>query len=328
MIEVRNLTKIYPGTVAVDDVSFSVNKGEIIGFLGPNGAGKSTTMKMLTCFLPPTAGSARVAGFDVLTQSMDVRRRVGYLPENNPLYPEMRVEEYLDYRATLWRVPRRERIAAVTDALDKCGLLEVRNRIIGQLSKGNRQRVGLADAIVHNPDILILDEPTIGLDPNQMRRIREVIRELGQSHTVILSTHILSEVEKICSRVLIISAGKLVADGTPSQIVNRLTTTGRLRLDVHGAAEGAKDTLERIGGVRAVVVSARDGGLSFLIEMRDGRDMRAEIFALAVKQGWEVVEFAPERVSLEDAFVELTRAQTPVKDHLAAKPEPAEAPRS
>ena len=317
MIEVKNLTKVFPGAVALDDLSFSVAKGEIVGFLGPNGAGKSTTMRILAGYLPPTSGSATVAGFDVVRQSLDVRRRVGYLPENNPLYLEMRVEEYLEFRATLRQVPRAKRTLAVGSALERCGLVDVRHRIVGHLSKGFRQRVGLADAIVHDPDMIILDEPTIGLDPNQIRHVRKVIRELGRERTVILSTHILSEVEKMCSRVLVVNRGRKVADGTPLEIL-KATVTGRLRLDLRGALPGVREALQRIAGVEGVVEAPLGDDRSYLIAAKDGADVRAEILRRAVDGRWDVLELGPERVSLEDAFYELTDRASPVPDVLGA----------
>src|SRR5688572_14454322 len=286
MIEVRNLTKAYPGAQALNDVTFSIAKGEIVGFLGPNGAGKSTTMKILTGFIPPTSGSATVAGFDVVKQSLEVRRRVGYLPENNPLYTEMRVQEYISFRATLRQVPSKRRAAAVDSALERCGLGDVRHRIVGHLSKGYRQRIGVADAIVHDPEIVILDEPTIGLDPNQIRHIRKVIRELGRERTVILSTHILSEVEKMCSRVLIINRGKLVTDGTPVEILKR-TRTGRIRLDVRGDAAGARDSLRHLPTVTDVVEAANGSDRSYLIEAKDEVAVMQAIVRKAAEAGWE-----------------------------------------
>jgi ABC-2 type transport system ATP-binding protein len=317
MIEVRNLKKVYPGAVALDDVSFNVAKGEIVGFVGPNGAGKSTTMRILTGFIPPTSGTATVAGFDVLRDSLEVRRRVGYLPENNPLYPEMRVGEYLNFRATLRRVPRAQCARAVDSALERYNLGDVRDRIIGQLSKGFRQRVGLADAIVHDPEIVILDEPTIGLDPNQVRHVRHVIRELGRERTVIFSTHILSEVEKTCGRVIIIIGGRIAEDGTPSEIAHRLTATGRIRLDLRGAPGGVRDALKRIQGVKDVVEAPLGDNRSYLIETREGAEVRPEVLRAAVAAGWDVLELGPERVYLEDAFVELTgRPAGPVQDFL------------
>ena len=222
LIEVKNLTKRFGKIVAVDDVSFTVDRGEVVGFLGPNGAGKSTVMRVLTAFTPATSGSVRVAGFDPFWESMQVRQRVGYLPENVPLYREMRVVEYLFHRARLKDVPACERKRRVGEVLDRCGINEVAQRVIGQLSKGYRQRVGLADALVNDPPILILDEPTVGLDPNQVRLVREMIRDLGERHTVLLSTHILSEVEMVCPRVLVISGGRIVAEDTTQNLKKRL----------------------------------------------------------------------------------------------------------
>ncbi|MBI4565314.1 MAG: ATP-binding cassette domain-containing protein [Planctomycetes bacterium] len=320
MIEVRNITKVFPGAVAVRDVSFAVASGEIVGFLGPNGAGKSTLMRILTGYIPPTTGSATVAGFDVLRHSLEVRRRVGYLPENNPLYPEMRVEEYLEFRATLWGVPRKQRAAAVGEAVQKCGLGPVRHRIVGHISKGYRQRLGLADAIVHDPQIIILDEPTIGLDPNQVRQVRDLIRELGRQRTVILSTHILSEVEKMCGRVLIIHGGRLVADGSPSEIVNRLTATGRVRLEIRGTANGVQEQLKQVPGIAHVTERCEGDVHTYLIEAGHGRDVRPELFRRAARSSWEVLELSLERVTLEDAFAELTEGER------GAKPAPAGQP--
>jgi len=321
MIEVRNLTKAYPGTTALNDISFSVSKGQIVGFLGPNGAGKSTTMRVLSGFIPPTTGTATVAGFDVVRDSLEVRRRVGYLPENNPLYTEMRVAEYLKFRATIRQVPRSRRVAAVDSALGKCGLTDVADRIVGQLSKGYRQRVGVADAIVHDPEIVILDEPTIGLDPNQIRHIRKVIRELGQERTVILSTHILSEVEKMCNRVLIINRGKLITDGTPAEILKR-ATTGRIRLDISGESVGVREALQRISGVENVVEVEQGGERSYLIQAKNGSKVMPEIIQRASEAGWDVLEIGPERLSLEDAFFELTDRTGPVPDLLHATGDP------
>jgi ABC-2 type transport system ATP-binding protein len=306
MIDVRDLTKAYPGVLAVDRISFRVEKGEVVGFLGPNGAGKSTTMRILTCFIPPTTGSVSVAGCDVLRDSMNVRRQIGYLPENNPLYTEMRVEEYLLFRAQIKQVSRMDRLRAVGSAIEKCGLAERRTTIIDQLSKGYRQRVGIADAILNEPEIIILDEPTIGLDPNQVRTVRELIRDLGAKRTVILSTHILSEVERSCSRVLIINRGKLVADGTPSSIINKFTITGRVRLDIRGAGKGVKEILELIPNVRRVTWASQTDVQGFVIEPANAADLRAELFRCAAQHAWEVLELGYERVSLEDAFVEVT----------------------
>ncbi len=331
MIDVRDLTKVYPGVLAVDRISFRVEKGEVIGFLGPNGAGKSTTMRILTCLFPPTTGTVSVGGFDVLRDSMKVRRMIGYLPENNPLYTEMRVEEYLLFRAQIKQAPRADRTRIVGSAMEKCGLAERRTTIIDQLSKGFRQRVGMADAILNEPEIIILDEPTIGLDPNQVRTVRELIRELGQRRTVILSTHILSEVERTCGRVLIINRGRLVADGTPSQIINKFTLTGRVRLELRGTGEGVKEIIERLPNVKRVAWMNKGELQDYLVEPANAADLRSELFKCAAQHSWDLVELGHERVSLEDAFVEVTagpgsssgvRRDTPRVEH----PEPVKVP--
>ena len=306
MIEVADLLKTYPGVVALDGVSFRVEKGQIAGFLGPNGAGKSTTMKILTCFIGPTSGRASVAGFDCVRQSMEVRRRVGYLPESNPLYGEMRVEEYLKFRATIKGVARRDRVRKAGEVIERCGLAERRKSIIQFLSKGLRQRVGLADAIVNDPEIVILDEPTIGLDPTQVRQMREVIRGLGDDRTVLLSSHILSEVEKMCARVLIIHRGKLVESGTPDEISNRLTRTGRVRMEIRGDGRAVKEGLEKDEGAGRILWSEKGGLNTYIIEAADGADIRPDLFKCCAAHGWEVLELAYERLSLEEAFTILT----------------------
>ena len=308
MIEANQLRKEYPGKVALQGVDFTVDKGEIVGFLGPNGAGKTTTMRILTGFLPPTSGTARIAGFDVTRDSIQARRRIGYLPEANPLYTDMRVREYLSYRARLKGVDPRVRKERVQSSVLRCGLEDQAGRIIAQLSKGMRQRVGLADAIVHDPDVLILDEPTIGLDPNQIRQVRELVRELGRDKTVILSTHILSEVEVMCRRVLIIHEGRIVAQGTTQEIGRHLKLTGRIRFEIAGGeGKPVKEALETISKVVRVVWNARtDGGHTFLVESEEGSDIRAELHKLAVQKGWPVRELALESLTLEDAFARLT----------------------
>ncbi|HLY74908.1 MAG TPA: ABC transporter ATP-binding protein [Planctomycetota bacterium] len=308
MIEVSNLTKTYPGVLAVDELSFKVEKGEIVGFLGPNGAGKSTTMRILTCFLAPTSGSARLSGFDVVEQSMDVRRRVGYLPESNALYTEMRVEEYLLFRARLRDIPSGDRRTRVGEVLDKVRLADRRRSIIAHLSKGLRQRVGLADAILHRPEIVILDEPTIGLDPTQVRDVRELIRGLGQSHTVLLSSHILSEVEKVCGRVLILNRGRLVESGTPDEIANRLMKTGRVRLEIRGDGRTIKEALEKVPGVLRILWSGKGDLQTYLVEPKDGLDLRPQLMRASAAGGWDVYELGFERLSLEEAFAILTEA--------------------
>src|SRR5580693_10567819 len=232
MIEVKNLTKRYAGRTAVSDISFSVARGEIVGLLGPNGAGKSTTMRILSCFMPATSGTARVAGFDVFHQSDEVRRRIGYMPENNPLYTEMRVREYLKFRARLKGLRWRRSRERVTTVMEQCGLTDVGRRVIGQLSKGYRQRVGLADALVHEPDLVILDEPTIGLDPNQIRSVRQLIKQLGGKHTVLISSHILPEVEMTCNRVLIMREGRILAADTPENLEKSMGRSGHIIAEI------------------------------------------------------------------------------------------------
>jgi ABC-2 type transport system ATP-binding protein len=308
MIDVSNLTKSYPGVLAVDALSFKVEKGQIVGFLGPNGAGKSTTMRILTCFLAPTSGSAKLAGFDVVEQSMQVRRRVGYLPESNALYTEMRVEEYLLFRARLRDIPKAERSARVGEVLDKVRLSDRRRSIIAHLSKGLRQRVGLADAILHRPEIVILDEPTIGLDPTQVREVRELIRGVGESHTVLLSSHILSEVEKVCGRVLILNQGRLVESGTPEEIANRLMKTGRVRLEIRGDGRAIKASLEKVPGVVRILWSNKSDLNQYLVEPEDGKDLRPTLMRACAAGGWDLLELGFERLSLEEAFSILTAA--------------------
>jgi gliding motility-associated transport system ATP-binding protein len=308
MIEVSNLTKTYPGVVAVDDLSFTVGKGQIVGFLGPNGAGKSTTMRILTCFIAPTSGSAKVAGFDVLEKSMEVRRRVGYLPESNALYTEMRVEEYLLFRARLRDIPAKERAVRVGEVLEKVRLTDRARSIIAHLSKGLRQRVGLADAILHRPEIIILDEPTIGLDPTQVRDVRDLIRGLGDAHTVLLSSHILSEVEKVCGRVLILNRGRLVESGTPEEIANRLMKTGRVRIEIRGEGRTIKESLEKVPGVVRILWSNKGDQNTYLVEPNDGVDLRPSLMRACSAAGWDVYELGYERLSLEEAFAILTAA--------------------
>jgi ABC-2 type transport system ATP-binding protein len=306
MISVCNLTKVFPGVVAVDNISFSVNQGEIVGFLGPNGAGKTTTMRMLTCFIPPTTGNVKVAGFDVIQDSVEVRRRVGYLAENNPLYTEMRVNEYLSFRAKIKGISRANRENAIESAIERCGLKDIRRRIIGHLSKGLKQRVGLADAIVHDPQILILDEPTIGLDPNQVREVRALICELAQRKTVILSTHILSEVEIMCNKVIIIHRGRLVASGGLDEIARKLNLIGKIRLEIRGNGTGVKGVLDSLENVRSVHWMQSQDIHTFLIETKDQVDIREELYKIAVANNWNVRELSFERASLEDVFHELT----------------------
>ncbi len=311
MIEVENLSKTYAGFRAVQNISFKVGKGEIVGFLGPNGAGKSTTMRVLAGYLPPTDGRVRVAGFDVVSQSLEVRRRIGYMPENVPLYTDMRVDEFLRFRAQIKGVPARRMRARIDSIKQLCGLENVGRKLIGHLSKGYRQRVGLADALVHEPDLLILDEPTIGLDPNQIRSVRELIKDLGQRHTILLSTHILSEVEMTCSRVLIIHRGRIEASDTPANLTRVVRGGGNLRLLVRAQnAESIRQGLQSIAEVEDVEIkpAAYDPAGWFVVQLytKAAADVRDAVYATVQKQGWGLREMARERATLEEAFVELT----------------------
>ncbi len=305
MIQAKSLTKRYSGRTAVDRISFEVEKGEIVGFLGPNGAGKSTTLRMLTCFLSASDGTATVAGFDIARDSLKVRQVIGYMPENVPLYPEMRVREYLCFRARLKGMRYRESISAVAEAMDTCSLQGVERKMIGTLSKGYRQRVGLADALVHKPELLILDEPTNGLDPSQIRQARDLVKELGEKHTILISTHILNEVEMTCNRVIIINQGKIKASDSPSTLIRRLHRPGQVSLEAI-ADSGALGKLRTIPGVSEVTSSETDDGWTrFQLTSNAECDVREPVFALATECGWRVRQLEMRRPSLEDAFVDL-----------------------
>jgi ABC-2 type transport system ATP-binding protein len=321
LIHVDRLTKVYGHNRAVSSISFDVPKGEVLGFLGPNGAGKSTTMKMLTCYLAPTEGQAQVAGFDVYTQPLEVRRRIGYLPEETPLYRDMHVLEYLDYVTELRRVPRAERRTRIKRIGEVTGIMSVLGKRIGELSRGFRQRVGLTQAMVHDPDILILDEPTSGLDPNQIVEIRELIKELGREKTVVLSTHILPEVEATCSRVVIISDGRLVADGRPGDLVAREHANKfRLLVEASDTAPPAalRAKLEQMGGVRSVAEDpAETGTVQFTITTDGERDLRRELFRAAVDNGWPLLELDRREASLEEVFARLTKSEKPAESAAA-----------
>ena len=307
MIQVENLMKRYAGGEAVRGITFSVEKGEVVGFLGPNGAGKSTTMRMLTGYLPPTDGRIEVAGAKLPKESLLVRQRIGYMPENVPLYPEMRVEEFLEYRGRLKRVSRGEIAHRVGLVLDQCGLTDVRGKIIGSLSKGFRQRVGLADALVHNPMLLILDEPTAGLDPHQIRSFRELIKELGKDRTILLSTHILSEVEMVCRRAIIINKGKIEASDTLANLEKRVQA-GALQIEVKADPAVAKEKLAKIAEVSLVTELNRAGDwVSYEVTAAPGKDIRGEVDGLIKREQWPLREFRREKARLEDVFVELTQ---------------------
>jgi ABC-2 type transport system ATP-binding protein len=307
MIRVENLTKKYAGGEAVRGISFSVEKGEVVGFLGPNGAGKSTTMRILTGFLSATDGQIEVAGAKLPEESLLVRQRIGYMPENVPLYPEMRVEEFLEYRGRLKRVSRRDITERVGLVLDQCGLSDVRKKIIGTLSKGFRQRVGLADALIHNPPLLILDEPTAGLDPHQIRSFRELIKDLGRDRTILLSTHILSEVEMVCRRAIIINRGKIEASDTLANLAKRVQS-GALQIEVKADPVGAREKLAKLSEVGGVVELNRVGEwVSFEVTALPGKDIRGEVDGLIKREQWPLRDFRREKARLEDVFVELTQ---------------------
>jgi len=313
MIKVENLTKRYAGQPAIQDLNFEVGHGEIMGFLGPNGAGKTTTMRILASFMPATSGRATIAGFDVFEQSLQARAHLGYMPENVPLYNDMRVTEYLDYRAALKGLPHRRVTERVGDVKELCGLKEVERKLIGALSKGYRQRVGLADALLHEPDLLILDEPTIGLDPNQIRLVRELIKNLGKQHTILLSTHILPEVEMTCSRVIIIHKGRIEACDTPENLLGKIRQAGGVILEAKVGPDNGAEELRKISGVRDVIVDADGDWKIFLLRVESGVDVREEIFRLAIDRRWTVRELTQRRATLEDVFVELTHPDEVVR---------------
>ncbi|MFZ0273632.1 MAG: ATP-binding cassette domain-containing protein [Acidobacteriaceae bacterium] len=324
MITVTDLTKKYARTTAVDHISFSVNKGDIVGFLGPNGAGKTTTMRMLTCFFPPTGGKATVAGFDVFEQSMEVRRRIGYLPEAPPLYLEMETIEYLRFVGRLKGLSGTELEKRVAFVLDRCAIADVKMKLLGKLSKGYRQRVGLAQAIIHNPDVLILDEPTAGLDPKQINETRDLIKSLAGDHTIILSTHILPEVEQTCEQVLIINKGKLVATDSVHNLQARARGAESMLIEV-GARSGqfaaplVQARLEKIPGVsHAALKEEFPSSARFEVEASKGQLVRGDLARAVVESGWDLNELRPSAMSLEEIFLQLTGSEA------AASPEPAQ----
>ncbi|HEV8643823.1 MAG TPA: ATP-binding cassette domain-containing protein [Methylomirabilota bacterium] len=318
MIEVQNLTKRYGPITAIRDVSFSVAPGEIIGFLGPNGAGKTTTMRILACFMPASGGSARVAGYDVFSESMEVRRRIGYLPESVPLYPELRVADYLDFVAEVKGVGRSERKRRVAEVLERCLITDVQSRLIGKLSKGYRQRVGLAQAIINDPHVLVLDEPTIGLDPKQITEIRALIKSLAGEHTVILSTHILPEVAMVCSGVIIINKGSIVAQGPIDRLVEEFFPSARVEVEIAGPKEAVRVALSSIPGVTAVSDGSTGATASFVVESARDRDVRAEIFQLAAAQKWSLLELKRVGMTLEEVFIRIVAGEEAVAPEEAA----------
>jgi len=315
MIKVQALTKKYARTIAVDQISFEVAKGQIVGFLGPNGAGKTTTMRMLTCFLPPSAGTATVAGFDVLEQPLEVKRRIGYLPETPPIYPEMETAEYLKFVGKLKGLSGTDLQKRVDYACDRCAVADVKKKLLGKLSKGYRQRVGLAQAIIHNPDVLILDEPTAGLDPKQINETRDLIKGLAGDHTIILSTHILPEVEQTCEQVIIINKGKLVATDSVRNLQARARGAESVLVEIAGRngnleAGIVQHKLEQVAGVSRVLSKGKDNGRAvFEVESQKGRFVRGDLARVVVECGWDLNELRPAAMSLEEIFLQLTGSE-------------------
>ena len=324
MITVRNLTKRYARTVAVDEISFEVAKGQIVGFLGPNGAGKTTTMRMLTCFLPPSSGTASVAGFDVLEKPLEVKKRIGYLPETPPIYPEMETSEYLEFVGKLKGLSGSDLQKRVDYVCGRCAIADVRNKLLGKLSKGYRQRVGLAQAIIHNPDVLILDEPTAGLDPKQINETRDLIKTLAGDHTIILSTHILPEVEQTCEQVIIINKGKLVATDSVRNLRARARGAESVLVEIAGRngnleAPIVQHKLEQVSGVSRVLVKQQiDGRGVFEVESQKGRLVRGDLARAVVESGWDLNEMRSAAMSLEEIFLQLTQSDAAVEAKRAA----------
>ena len=306
MVEVDNLTKYYGDFPAIENISFTVNRGEILGFLGPNGAGKTTAMRVLTGFMPPTSGSVRIAGFDVVDNSLEVRRHIGYLPETVPLYTEMSVEDYLDFMGRIRGMSKQWRKRRISDVIGMCRLEEYQSSLIGKLSKGFRQRVGIAQAVLHEPEVLIMDEPTIGIDPIQVVETRNLIKSFGGDHTVILSTHILPEVSMVCERVIIIHEGQVVAIDRPDNLSERLRGTERIEVDIRGPATEVMASLRDIPGVQEVTRTDRQGVASYDIETISGADLREQISNLVYQRGWGLLRLQPIQMSLEEIFLRLT----------------------
>lgn len=327
MIEVEHLTKSYGKGQAVNDISFTVNKGDILGFLGPNGAGKTTTMRILTGYLPATGGTARIAGFDVFEQSMEVRKRIGYLPEQPPLYPEMTVSDYLTFVARIKGVESDKIAGRVTEAMKLTNITDRRDMLIRKLSRGYKQRVGIAQAIVHNPDVVILDEPTVGLDPNQIIEVRKLIKGLAREHTVILSTHILPEVEMTCDRVIIINKGRIVAEDTPQDLAAQRSGGQRIHLEVKGEAEALRSSLTGFDGLSRIDIEPQDatGHLSVTLENEGNEDARHKLAAKLIGGGFELYELRAVNLSLEDIFRDLTTEEAKEAKTESGKTEPAEA---
>jgi ABC-2 type transport system ATP-binding protein len=314
-IAVQNLTKFYHTEKAVDNISFDVKTGEILGFLGPNGAGKTTTMKIITCFMPPTSGSVEVEGFDIAEHSLEVRKKIGYLPELNPLYFDMNVLDYLEYSARLHGLKNPALRSRMKEMVDVCGIAEVRHKDIGELSKGYRQRVGLAQAMIHDPEVLILDEPTSGLDPNQIVEIRNLIKRLGRAKTVVLSTHILSEVQATCDRVIIINEGTIVANGTLDQLQQDFRGSERISLELKASVANAMTDIypkfKALQQVESVEYGGQEGDVhKFSIHTTKGSDIREQLFKQAVSEGWVLLEMSRKATSLEEVFHKLTTAES------------------
>ena len=308
MIQVSSLTKRFGRHSAVDEISFEVGSDEVVGFLGPNGAGKTTTIRMLTGFLPPTEGCASIAGFDIERDSLKARRKIGYLPESVPLYTDMRVKEYLTFRGKLKGLNSNNLRRRLEDVLDECGLQQVRRKMINTLSKGFRQRVGIADALIHDPELLILDEPTNGLDPNQIRSIRSLIKRLGENHTILISTHILSEVEMLCDKIIIIDGGRIKAADTPANLVTQMRTAGRVMLQTKGPLKDVEKALGELDQVKKVAHELSDDGWEhFSVLVDSGTDARERISELCRKKNWPLRSLHRLHATLEDVFVELTR---------------------
>jgi len=319
VIEVSHLTKSYGKNVAVDDISFDVSKGEILGFLGPNGAGKTTTMRILTGYLPATSGSARIAGFDVFEQSMEVSKRIGYLPESPPLYPDMNVQAYLEFVARIKGVPASDIPARVDRSMEMTNLKDRRAELIKRLSRGYKQRVGIAQAVVHNPDVVILDEPTVGLDPKQIIEVRKLIKGLAGEHTIILSTHILPEASQTCDRVVIINRGRIAAVDTPENLTMQLKGSERVLLEVRGEPEVLRETLEQIEGVTKLDIEPveESDNLKIIVESESGTDLRGKLAAAVVGKGMELLELKAVSLSLEDIFLQLTTEEAPSSREVA-----------
>lgn len=309
MIDVQNLVKWYGPNLAVNNISFHIPRGHIVGFLGPNGAGKTTTIRMLTGFLPPTSGSAKIDGSDVLNQPDAARGKIGYLPESTPLYHEMRVEEYLHFRGKLQHMPRARRNERINVVCDRCGLSAIRRRLIGQLSKGNRQRVGIAQALLHDPPVLILDEPTAGLDPNQIGQVRKLITELRGQHTVLLSSHILPEVEKTADSVIIITGGNIVAQGTPDALRQQVASGSRVLIELRAEAAAVTAALGVLPNVTGIETTTNEGWCRAVVTPAAGADVRETLGKEALKQGWALREMRYETASLEQFFIQITATQ-------------------